>query len=273
MKSKLRKYTNGIYCIRHFATDRCYIGSSKHIEYRWQEHVRLLRKGAHYNDFLQRTWNKYGEEGFSFHILEENNLSEDALLEREQEFIDKLNPQFNIGETGGGDNLTSHPKRTEIIEKMRAAAKRNGKRIGELFKKKYRGAGNPNFGNKWSDEQKKIQSDKLKGKPGYRMGKSFEELFGEEKALLLKMKLSSAAKSKIGTLNPFFGRKHSAESKEKMSKARKGVTPSNVCRIQIDGVTFESMHEASKILGIPIPTISWRIKSTNPKFSGYIKLQ
>lgn len=64
-----------------------YIGSSKDISKRWRKHVNDLRKGNHDNPNLQRAWAKYGEQAFSFVVLEVVD-DEARLVEREQAWLD-----------------------------------------------------------------------------------------------------------------------------------------------------------------------------------------
>lgn len=76
----------GIYIITSLRNQKVYIGQSKHIEQRWEEHKNALQKNVHQNKHLQRAWNKYGEKNFIFSILEE--CDEKLLDEREQYWID-----------------------------------------------------------------------------------------------------------------------------------------------------------------------------------------
>jgi len=67
------------------------------------------------------------------------------------------------------------------------------------------GTNNPNYGNKWSEDQKKEQSDKRKGV-------SLEERIGKDKADLTKSKMSKSQT----------GRKHPDEVKEKIREVNIG---------------------------------------------------
>lgn len=63
---------SGIYTITNKVTGKLYIGESLDIYRRWHdEHIPQLRKNRHYNKELQNDFNKYGEENFSFEILEQ----------------------------------------------------------------------------------------------------------------------------------------------------------------------------------------------------------
>lgn len=65
-----------------------YVGSSKDIYTRWSQHKHDLRRHIHGNIILQRAWDKYGEDGFIFTILEQ--VDEEHLLDREQFWYDEL---------------------------------------------------------------------------------------------------------------------------------------------------------------------------------------
>ena len=79
---------SGIYQIRNIKNNKVYIGSSARLYYRKIEHFSRLRNNSHDNSYLQKSWNKYGEENFVFEILE--YCEENSLLEREQHYFDTL---------------------------------------------------------------------------------------------------------------------------------------------------------------------------------------
>lgn len=85
---------SGIYMIINNINLKVYIGSAKCIRKRKHEHFNSLRKNKHYNKYLQASFNKYGENNFSFVILE-NNIEISNLFKKESEWIfqkDSLNP-------------------------------------------------------------------------------------------------------------------------------------------------------------------------------------
>ena len=79
----------GIYKIENLINKKLYVGSSNDINRRWNEHTKSLNSNSHPNEHLQFSWNKYGQNNFTFSILEE--CEENKLLEREQFYIDNLN--------------------------------------------------------------------------------------------------------------------------------------------------------------------------------------
>ena len=57
---------SGIYCIRNSINNKCYVGQSKNVKKRFIHHKSMLRKNEHNNPYLQNSWNKYGENNFTF---------------------------------------------------------------------------------------------------------------------------------------------------------------------------------------------------------------
>ena len=56
------KIMTGIYKITCLANNKSYIGQSVSIKRRWATHKRELAAGIHYNEYLQRAYNKYGKD-------------------------------------------------------------------------------------------------------------------------------------------------------------------------------------------------------------------
>lgn len=80
----------GVYKIINTTNRKVYIGSSKDVNRRWNEHVRTLELNIHVNPHLQNAWNKYGRKSFKFEIIEE--CDEKYQYEREQYYIDLYKP-------------------------------------------------------------------------------------------------------------------------------------------------------------------------------------
>ena len=61
--------TSEIYCITNNINNKKYIGQSVNIERRQRRHFADLKSGNHDNSYLQRAYNKYGRENFSFLLI------------------------------------------------------------------------------------------------------------------------------------------------------------------------------------------------------------
>ena len=238
----------GIYKITNKNNGKSYFGSSKNIETRWLTHKNQLKNGIHHNIHLQRTWDKYGEDIFVFEIVEECGIN--ILLETEQKYLDS-NPEYNIGITAsGGDNISKNPNKKDIIS-----------RITKSVKDRY---------DSMSDDEKKMKHSKpMEKNPNWKGGSSFKYCECGEKISIVN-KTCIKCRDKNGINNPFYGKQHTEESKNKIRKKRTGVYNGDQnIPIIIDGVEYRSSGEASKILNIPMVTIRWRVKSKNKKFENY----
>ena len=107
----------GIYKIQNKVTDKIYIGKSVNIEKRWIQHRCHLNNNVHANDYLQKAWNKYGENGFNFSVLCE--CEESVLDEKEIYYINLYKATdrsygYNLREGGDGGAMSQ-----ETIEKLR----------------------------------------------------------------------------------------------------------------------------------------------------------
>lgn len=121
---------SGIYKILNNITQDCYIGSSKDVLKRQMQHFNLLKKGKNHSKILQRAFDKYGAENFSFHILAKCPI--EYLFKLEQWFVDHLKPKYNIciidvsvpiGLIGNGYYYTEQhreAKRKEAFQKLKS---------------------------------------------------------------------------------------------------------------------------------------------------------
>lgn len=155
----------GIYKIVNNINGKVYVGQSINIKARWKDHINSLNRQDSSCTLLQRAWNKYGQESFSFEILE--LCSEDMLDEVEIKYIeicDSHNNGYNI-EPGGNQ----HKHLTDETKRKIGDANR-GRRHSEDAKKKMSelrsGENNAMYGKYHSEESKKKMSDAKRGKPG-----------------------------------------------------------------------------------------------------------
>lgn len=82
----------GIYKITNLTTGNYYIGQSKDIVKRWNDHF-CKGYGAMHSPLFTMDIDMYGRDGFSFEVIEECPV--ESLLEREAYYIEKLKPKYN----------------------------------------------------------------------------------------------------------------------------------------------------------------------------------
>lgn len=256
----------GVYEIKNIINGKRYIGSTKDIDKRFKQHKVNLNNGSHLCLPLQRSWNKYGSDNFEFNTLVTCETEEDSRV-IEQEYLDKeFDELYNLSKTSaGGDNISYHPNRSEIVKKIRNGVVQryaNMSKEEKIEKHGKFGSTNGMFGRHHTEETIKKLSDINKGNT-HALGYKWTD---EQKA-----KLSKVASERIGDKNPFYGKVHTKESKEKMSLARIGIKPSNSKKVCIDGVLFESATDAAKQLKCAVATIGNRCKSE--KFPNYTYLE
>ena len=79
---------SGIYKIINEKSGMFYIGSSINIKERFNQHMRQLKSKNHFNDKLQKAFNKYGLLSFKFEVIE--YIDVENLLIKEQYYLDTL---------------------------------------------------------------------------------------------------------------------------------------------------------------------------------------
>jgi len=109
----------GIYIIYSVVNNKIYIGSAISIRERKSTHLCALKKGNHFNRYLQNHVNKYGIDKMMFFILE--FCLEKKLIEREQYYLDFLNPEFNIKKFALSPSGNKHSE--ETINKIKQKSK------------------------------------------------------------------------------------------------------------------------------------------------------
>lgn len=104
-----------IYKIENLVNHKIYIGLTNNIERRQKRHFSDLRRNCHDNSFLQKEYNQYGNENFSFEVIYSDNITEQEIGEKEKYYIQlydsfrngyNQNEGGNFGPTNGGSHLT-----------------------------------------------------------------------------------------------------------------------------------------------------------------------
>ena len=174
----------GIYIITNLIDGKSYIGKSeKNIEYRLHQH----KFGISSNEHLQNAIRKYGIENFTFEMLEE--CSKEDCCDRERYWINFYNTLYPNGYnyTTGGENKSGFNFSNISKQRMSQTATQR--------------CNNPNERKRLSDIAKlRVWDDEERNKVSNTLKDRFKD------------------KTKV----PMYGKKHSAETKNKMSQAHMG---------------------------------------------------
>lgn len=121
MLSDVVKYSrSGVYIILNTLTQKVYVGQASNIYSRWSVHKWGLRNNKHHCSYLQRAWNKYGEDQFEFLVVK--FCSVDDLNSWEEQFFEKYKGRlYNLKPPGKQARGFKHTE--ECRARMRASAR------------------------------------------------------------------------------------------------------------------------------------------------------
>jgi group I intron endonuclease len=200
----MREIICGIYKITNIATNEIYIGQSYNFYLRKYEHLRRMRNHTHFNKYLQKAYNEYGEENFKFEIILICERTE--LTYYEQKLVDLYNPDYNICKECVDSTLGF--RHTEESKALMSKIK-TGKKFSDETRKKIsdgnKGEKNGMFGHKFSDEEILKMSETRKGRKISEEGRK------------------NISEAKKGDKNPNYQKTPSEETRAKMSIASKKV--------------------------------------------------
>lgn len=261
---------NVIYKIRNVVNNKFYVGSTVDSRKRFWAHRKALRLGNHDCIHLQRAWNKYGEDCFKFEIIEQLN-SKEELYPAEQKWLD---------EHFGKDycyNVAAHAD-----SPMRDASPEFRAKHAQIMRDYYAEHAHPREGLKHTPETLDVMSQNRKGKHAggnhYRYGKTVSEEVrkkigdtqrGKPKAPGRTVSAEGMAKiraaAEAGHYSHWEGRKHSEESKLKMSKQIVVVYPNGASSL------YNSITELRNETGLKPTTINRALKAKWPISKGEFK--
>lgn len=142
------EHKSGIYMCTCSGNGKSYIGQSQDVKLRKCQHLSELRGGYHFNEYLQRAYNKYEENSFVWTVLE--YCKTEKLDDREMYWIayyDTFKNGFNANE-GGLANRNF--KRTEEFKQKLSVTLKNAWTAADdrrkEFSERMTGENNPMFG-------------------------------------------------------------------------------------------------------------------------------
>lgn len=177
-----------IYKITNLVTNMVYIGQTNNFKHRRYSHLSALRNNKHTNKHLQYAWNKYTEDVFEFSIIQDNiDVNDIDDLEIKCILLYKANDR-NFGynkDSGGNSKKIVSDETKQLLSKIN---KENPTR--------------PMLNKKHSEKSKQLMR-----KPKHSISE--------------KLNMSKRAKLRTKTLNPFYGKQHTIETKVKLSNYKK----------------------------------------------------
>jgi group I intron endonuclease len=192
----MRKPIIGVYKITNTLCPegKYYIGYSCNINRRWGIHKSTLRGGYHCNIRTQRAYEKYGSECFDYEILQECENEEEA-KNIELSYLEDLTIRdklYNLHyNSSGGDLMTYHPNKEQIIERMKNTQKEQiSKMTKEERQERWGQSGEKNgmYGRTHTDEVKRLYSEMHKGNT-YRLGKKASQETKEKMSVIASERL------------------------------------------------------------------------------------
>jgi group I intron endonuclease len=227
-----------IYRITNMANGKYYIGSAESFARREWQHKYDLRKGIHKNPRLQAAWNKYGADMFVFEIIEEVPVGQTA-FDCENKYLHEHvgKPEcYNVNTDAIGMRTgIPHTGETKALLSTKVQAALAEGRGGKFIP---------------SEETRRKMSEANKGNRGPK---------GHIRTAEHRRRLSEANK---GNQN-WLGKRHSDESKAKMSKRVLEVTTNT---------EFASLTAVLQHYSMTMPTLRRALVAGTPitkgRFSG-----
>lgn len=234
-------------------SNKVYIGiTSQKPEIRWGNNGRCYKTQS----VFYRAIEKYGWDNIRHEILFEN-LSHEEAVQKEIELIKEYksncskyhNPMYGYNQTDGGEGQSGYVFSQERKDWLSQKMKGNGnpfynkshteetkKKIASLAKERYKNPeDNPNYGNRWDDEQRQKAS-------GLRIG----NITSEKTKNKLSMSMS-------GENNPMYGKCPSYES---IRKNRNSQPNTKRVKCVEQNVIFQSVSECARYFNTSAGAIS-----------------
>lgn len=230
------EHKSGIYMCTCDVNGKSYVGQSQDVKLRKCHHLSELRGGYHFNEYLQRAYNKYKEYNFSWTVLE--YCDEDQLDDREMYWIayyDTYRNGFNANE---GGKASRNFDRTDDFKA----------KISEILKDVWAEA----------DERRTEFSQRMMGKnnPMYGRTGSLNPAYGQDHS---------------GENNGMFGKHHTEEAKELNRQAHLGAKNKNskpVICVET-GEMFASQGEVKRLTGINDTSVNKCCRGVKKTAGGY----
>ena len=208
----MRSKITGIYLILNKVNQKRYFGQSRDVVRRINNHTTALRHNSHTNEYLQNSWNKYGEENFELIIFEECKLEE--LNDKEKYYIKEFETfkfEFGYNKDKGGNGIAKEVG--DYFAEM--VSKANIERIKNGFI-------NPMLGKHHTEEAKRKISEKAKGRVVSEETRKKTSESSKNRPPVSDETRKKLSVSNSGERNAMFNKHHSDESKKHLSEIEGG---------------------------------------------------
>lgn len=248
-----------------------YIGYTENQDKRFKTHLRELKKQRHHNSNVQSKFNEEGADNLSFSIISSFETEREARLEEESLIKNAMQTDLRhvlnqSTYSSGGDLISNHTNKDEVLKRRSATIKANA----SVMTKEERSAvwGKPGILNgMYGKTHTKEVKDKLSAT---KVGISVN--VGIKRSDETKKKMSVIASQRTGSKNPFFGRVHTEDSKERVRSKMVGKTPTNTRKVRCDEIDYPSVTAAAKFYGVTASAMIHRLKSLDKRFSNFVYL-
>lgn len=223
----------GIYIIENTKNGKVYVGQvgqGKNTTFttRFNHHYKYLKIGKHKNKHLQGSWDKYGEENFTFDILEIVD-NKDLLNEREKfwvEYYKSNNSEFGYNKTKGGDCKSKEYIYTpEVKQKLSDKMKEvmSNPEVRAKISKNNAMKNNPEVRKKASESHKGLPNP-MTGKDSWNKGKT--GVYSEETLKRMSEVKKGKSTNLFGSKNPSW----KEPSLEEIEDVRSGISRRKFCK-------------------------------------------
>lgn len=114
---------SGIYYILNTRNNKMYIGRTRYLYTRMNDHINMLNRGVHINREMQADWDQHSVKAFSFGILQADDFTH-TLAETERQYIRHYvsdDPRF-------GYNRSYRTARLNVVARLHAEGRKGAHR-------------------------------------------------------------------------------------------------------------------------------------------------
>jgi group I intron endonuclease len=186
-------------------------------------------------------------------LWEDTEYKNKMSVTRKNKITNETREKISINSSGENNGM-SGKKHSDETKKVQSEIRKDWhNNLSEedkiIISKKISEANKGKPGKPWTDDMKKTMSEYMKSNPSFKGKTHTDEV---------KQRISKANK-----------KPKSEETKRKLSEANKGKKPGNMVKVEVEGIVYESLTDASAKTGINMSTLRNRIKSKNIKYINY----